>query len=196
MNRKPSNAPVTFDLQTSRDMLVKLAWQVDRLIEAKTREVYIAINAALTAWHLHDWVWVAIERSADLRLHFGKEAGISPQKLRKAEFAEWLVKTNPDLAICQVMATSAKHVGFQGGDFTTVASVKSAFASRIDDVPDFDSLISVDALTYREWELKVVVGDKREPVIHLFERIRDFWTATIYNNRIDDSSIGEQPPVL
>lgn len=198
-SRTPTRATVTFEEQNSRSMLEKLRWEHRQLSNGKlTRagRVNMAINCAGTAWHLHEWVWKGLKRRPELRLKYATEAGETYQDFTAKKFGAWLATTRPDLDICRVIATSAKHVGFDGGpqNLSTVVSCAAAIGPTVDNWPEWDAVRDLDAGIYTEWTPKIVVGDRREPAVDLFVRVISFWTAMIYGENIDDSSIGEQPP--
>src|ERR1700738_2061197 len=59
----------TFGTTSCRDMLAKLAREVSRPEAAKALEDAAdhGTNAAVTAWHLVDWIWVTIKQDQQLR---------------------------------------------------------------------------------------------------------------------------------
>lgn len=189
MGRRKSGDRITFDIRNSRDMLEKLRWECDQLRRtAADREalVHHALNAAWTAWHIHDWVWAAVSRDPVLRARFAKQAGIAPQKFDQEAFAGWLVKDKPDLDLCRIIATSAKHVGAEIGpvEIQTTVSVVTNVVGKIDDVQDFDALKDLDSLATDEWVPKLIIGDQRIRAVDVFERVIGYWTQLIYSNHI------------
>src|SRR5713101_4773830 len=105
-------APNAFGLQSSRDMLMKLQRDFDRLARSSEPWDHIdhGLNVAMTAWHLVDWVWAEIKRSPD-RLG---ELGI--QGKGKDGFKDYVLNACPELRYCQIIATSAKHLGYEMTD--------------------------------------------------------------------------------
>src|SRR5262245_23870589 len=64
--REPQRTPPkTFAMQSSRDVLEKLRREIDRLAGPIIRQDIVdnGLNAAMTAWHLTDWVWREIQGS-------------------------------------------------------------------------------------------------------------------------------------
>src|SRR6516162_6062281 len=58
--REPQDTPPkTLAMNSSRDMLEKLRREIDRLAGSIIRQEIVdhGLNAAMTAWHLTDWVW-------------------------------------------------------------------------------------------------------------------------------------------
>src|SRR5262249_27920023 len=56
--------------QSSRDMLEKLRREIDRLAGSIIRQDIVdnGLNAAMTAWHLTDWVWKKFKARRDALL--------------------------------------------------------------------------------------------------------------------------------
>ena len=68
-----------------------------------------AINGAFTAWHIHDWVWVAKFRDDPAaRISIG----INESDLRdaKREFQKYITDECVALALCQDVTNGIKHV--------------------------------------------------------------------------------------
>lgn len=171
-------------------MVEKLRWEFEALSRASTdREarVFCTLNCAWTAWHIHDWAWVAIENQPLLRTKMARTACVAPQRFDKDAFARWLAESHRDLDLCRIIATSAKHVGVEVGarEVDTTVSAVSNFAGTIDAVPDFDALDDFDLLRTTEWTPKIIVDGIRIPAIDLFERVLGFWTSFIWENQID-----------
>src|SRR5262249_17111340 len=64
--REPQRTPPkTLAINSSRDMLEKLSREIDRLAGSIIRQHIVdhGLNAAMTAWHLTDWVWREIHSS-------------------------------------------------------------------------------------------------------------------------------------
>jgi hypothetical protein len=59
----------TFGITSCREMLAKLGREISHLETAKTLEDAAdhGTNAAVTAWHLGDWIWVTIKQDPQLR---------------------------------------------------------------------------------------------------------------------------------
>jgi hypothetical protein len=86
-----------FGLLTPRDLLSKLLWEIECLADPSSSleiESYRCFNAAVTAWHLTDWVWQA---------HHQNEYGTV------AKFQEWVRRQSKELGICDQLANGSKH---------------------------------------------------------------------------------------
>ena len=122
-----STRKLSFDIDSAREQLDKMIRESRRLEAADnpTDKSDHAINAAMTGWHLHEWVWAEvkeIERSdpftseqldpdtqeqlrlqleqrkrnlAALRVEIGKEVGVKPAAVGKAQFGQFMAKRNP-----------------------------------------------------------------------------------------------------
>jgi hypothetical protein len=93
----------TFALENCRDLLNKLEREVDRLRAARahndiTTMIDTAFNAAVTAWHLCDWVFgdMTIEQREKLKVRDLSEF----QEMARREYA---------LHVCRQIATASKH---------------------------------------------------------------------------------------
>ena len=107
----------TFDIRTSRDMLDKLSREIKRLETTDNREdaADLCFNAAVTAWHLHDWVWKDIKDNWPVRARIAKAAEI-PGKFKKRDWMTFLRSKKaecPALRYCRIIATASKHGGVE-----------------------------------------------------------------------------------
>ena len=70
----------TFDIENPRDMLDKLLREIKRLECTDDREQAAdhCFNAAVTAWHIHDWIWREAEANADLKEKLAELAEFTP----------------------------------------------------------------------------------------------------------------------
>lgn len=102
----------TFDLKSCRDLVEKLAREIDRMRDHPTRDDLTdhAVNFAITGWHLTDWVWNAICRHPDKLAAIARGDGLRPSELRSCEDFKRYVRSKPGLAVCHDIATAAKHV--------------------------------------------------------------------------------------
>lgn len=96
----PDQPRKTFHISTPRDMLRKLEWDIKQLVAISPFTLehhYQAMNCAVTAWQMGDWVHAAL--STGQRAQFA-----SPRKFRDHVRAKcrWL-------SICRELADAAKH---------------------------------------------------------------------------------------
>ena len=97
----------TFRLLSEHDMFRKLRREKRRLrtvehdSDSRNDQIDAAINFALTAWHLTDWLWQ--RRKPDWDRLFGAKT--------KIEFQKELRRRCPCLGVCDVIANAFKHGG-------------------------------------------------------------------------------------
>lgn len=115
----PEDLP-TFGIKTSHDMLNKLHWELDQLAKTEDSDhqtaAYHCFNAAVTAWHLYEWIWLDIKRDYKLRALLAREAGVPPQKFKKHHWKKFVQKRErfyPILRYCRIIATASKHGGVE-----------------------------------------------------------------------------------
>ena len=103
--------PKTLAMQSSRDMLEKLRREIDRLAGSIIRQDIVdnGLNAAMTAWHLTDWVWKEIQGSTR-RPTLTARAGAPIRELK--QFQELVQRNCAELAVCEGIAISTKHFTF------------------------------------------------------------------------------------
>jgi hypothetical protein len=60
----------------------KLERELERLASATDRDELVdyGLNAAVTAWHLTEWIWADIKHRADILVRLAREAEIGPSK--------------------------------------------------------------------------------------------------------------------
>jgi hypothetical protein len=99
----------TFNISSSRDVVEKLRWELDQLAGTQIRDTravaYRSLNAAITAWHVCDWVYDECVESKDVRERleamFRKVAGLG-------DVQAW-ARQERAISICYQIATAAKH---------------------------------------------------------------------------------------
>ena len=107
--REPQRTPPkTLAINSSRDMLEKLRREIDRLAGSIIRQEIVdhGLNAAMTAWHLTDWVWREIQASTR-RPTLTARAGAPIRELK--QFQELVKRNCAELAYCEGIAISTKH---------------------------------------------------------------------------------------
>ena len=117
-----------------------------------------AIHAALTAWHLHDWVW---------------DEQLPPVK--KSEFKEQLIRACPELGWIQDYAETAKHRGLsrQGVEVSKVepsSDVESRHPISIGDFGGFSIAIrGISPVTM------VLDSGVSHQFLDVLSRVIDYW---------------------
>ncbi len=131
--------------------------------EGRADQVDAAINFAITAWHLTDWVWG--QRKDTLREVYSVN--------NLTDFQNVMRRECPDLAVCDVIANAAKHGGA---------------AYKMKDRPDVETILVADPVandaagvellavqTDHQWSLEIEVDGKRKDPLALFNRVFLFW---------------------
>jgi hypothetical protein len=156
----------TFKMRTPDEAFKKFHREWKRFEKAEdnqeglAQQVDGAINAAIAAWHLTDWVWKF--HRAKLTKTYKVDSVSKFQAAIKAEC--------PDLAVCDIIANAAKHGG------------------KADDKPDRPELISVlhaedddsgfearQEKGEKRWRLELKVKGKSVDPVSLFSRVFLFW---------------------
>ncbi|QLL15365.1 hypothetical protein [Pseudomonas chlororaphis] len=112
----PPEAVRTFQIKTVSDMLAKLEWEIEQLQatqfsqSAKSVDIssYFAINAALTAFHVCEWIWhIGTQQQKDAWLQAAPAASKAQGKTR---FQVGLKYQCPEFGVCRAIANSFKHL--------------------------------------------------------------------------------------
>lgn len=118
-------------------------------------QIDAAINFAITAWHITDWIWKS--HKAALTEHYGE---------CKRGFQRKIKEECPDLAVCDVIANAAKHGG--------AADLRK-------DRPNLETILVahpvelVAELDKRGWSLRIEVDGKSDDPHAVFYRAFQFW---------------------
>ncbi|KGR44472.1 MULTISPECIES: hypothetical protein [Xanthomonas] len=142
-------------------MLAKLATETVDIIQRRTDEVPLRIfqsmNAASTAWHLHQWIWELA--SDEDRRTLARAFGAS--KENAVSFGEACRKHSIAITICRQIATATKHVRLEHDrDDIYAEAITSDDASE-----PMKVLYYCDGVAYEDWEV--------------FQTALDFW-ADVY----------------
>lgn len=132
-NRLP---PQTFGLDNCRDLCEKLNREFQRLETARNHEKITdhAINFAITAWHLIDWMWVIYQRDDEYFAFTGTAKKDSEKWKNLADFRKYITDREPRLRHCGLVANTAKHLELdesrwpEQGEISTPVSGKWAGA--------------------------------------------------------------------
>ena len=108
---EPTVRKETFLLIEPIDMFEKLVWehQAMRLayLKPQREQTYMALNAAMTAWHMCDWLCAAFQRAHYKRLSEHFERPIDNCKVFRRFALE-----HTSLKLCESLAVAAKHFTF------------------------------------------------------------------------------------
>ena len=161
-------------------MLDKLSRETSRLQQARTMEDATdhAINCALTAWHLADWVWVAHFRDdPTARQRIGLAACGHDRKLKR-EFNKYVADQSPELRLCEDIANGFKHVVAKpprGAKHPGASGVRTEGISKIIDgsgLRDGWGAFTVET-KYVAW-ITDDAGNQQE-ALKVYHAVREFW---------------------
>ncbi|UXA48493.1 hypothetical protein M0D44_19825 [Xanthomonas prunicola] len=108
----------------------KLTWEISELEKAQRelvspsspdafaalhRPMYIAANAATTAWHMVDWLGFHIQQQD----WWDRISDISSTPIRTQQSLEQWAKTNEDMRLCYAIALALKHVALRNKELET-----------------------------------------------------------------------------
>lgn len=93
-----------FDIRNSRDFYAKLLSDFDDFMENRDSARH-AMNCAITAHHMHDWVWNDYSKNDETTR---KRIGISKDK---NEFIKWIDANSIWFGMVQELSNGSKHFG-------------------------------------------------------------------------------------
>lgn len=106
------SASSSFGLSTAAMMAYKLYRDYQRYLNATSTDDRrdAAINGAITAWHMCEWVWVGItsfdRNNADIKAILG----IVGRPMEHGDVQDWAERECPSLTICRSVCNGSKHV--------------------------------------------------------------------------------------
>jgi len=127
-------------------------------------QVDAALNFAITAWHMTDWVW---ERKEQYPSEYFEEDS-------EHDFLNKIRVECPDLGICDVIANAAKHGGVAKQKDYRPKEVETVLVGK--PISNGGSGVELYAVEVdREWSLKIEVDGKAESVHAVLSRVFLFW---------------------
>lgn len=98
----PTGGDKRFGLKGPRDLLDKLEWELQSLDRnSDAAFAYGCFNAAVTAWHLTDWCWNAMDED--------QRSSLCGPGAKLKDFQALLRSDCRELAICDQLANGSKH---------------------------------------------------------------------------------------
>lgn len=155
-----SNMPV-FEIRTAEAFLAKLREEESDFADSAHLSERHALNAILTAYHLHEWVWAELVKGRrDLHAKWGLR-----RPVRKDSFLRFVISRCPELKDAESITNGTKHFGATA-DATPTGLHKGAFSSEFSRAFDISYL----------W---VERSGKRERAEDFIRRLAQFWTDFI-----------------
>ena len=169
--------PQTFGLESCRDLLEKLKWEIEGLETHDNSDVkgltFRAWNACVTAWHLTDWVWN--EMTTTQRATLMTSSG-SPIKT-PAEFQTQVRNECRAMHAFRQIATASKH-------WKTEKHPDPAVAAEVSLVSSTGIILGESRLDYPDWALRIELDGGSENLIDLLNQALSYWTQFIFNQGI------------
>jgi len=113
MNEAARLGLLNFRATSPSDVIEKLRRELQRIEQAsdpETAQDYV-INAFWSAWHVHRWMWDAIDVKPDLKQAVLEYRGIASYKIdNEVAFGAVLASRFMPLKICRLIATSSRYV--------------------------------------------------------------------------------------
>lgn len=176
----------TFGLNNCRDLLRKLEWEIDNYEKTPPQDLeslsFHAFNAAVTAWHIVDWVWA--DMTEEQRQSVARAWGITlSQTTSKSinQFAGTVRQKNRAINLCREIAIASKHVVNERNPDPAVNTTASATTATVVTIGG-DAVVTSDGsevVTTPTWALKVIDGGNTRPVLAVFKEALDYWTKFI-----------------
>lgn len=170
----------------------KLLWEIEQLkqeVERPSREysfnrapIYCAMNCAITAWHITDWIWhrkKSILRSEGL--------GDIPQVSSLPKLQDYFREKSFELRACYEICIGAKHMVIES--FSPSQIIESSHewqdhAFRAGDAVG-KPIVSYTAIPH------ITVGIRTNPASEVFDKCAKFWEeALLRYGLIDKKDIG------
>lgn len=162
----------TFAVSTPADLIEKLAWEIRQLESHDEADcqgaTYKALNCAVTAWHMADWVFESCDRP---RLDYlSTLAGRRISK--KVDLQNWCRASEAAVGMCQQIATATKH-----------AFVKDYPDAMLHALPQLEVRHGVDGGDV--W-LRLVISRGRDTYapVEIFWRAEAFWRRLLEQLRL------------
>lgn len=173
----PRIPPPKFPKRPRQSFLVNDASQLFRKLSAEVnlflnsqfdtmRSGHLALNIAMTAWHMNDWVY------ADMDEH-QREVAASFLGARVASYKDFVSATTAyceDLRMCQVIATASKHVEVESRPDPSLHTRFEIVDVGVDEARP--QLFTI-------WIIKS--GGSKHPAQEVFKRVHRFWEDMLSN---------------
>jgi hypothetical protein len=161
-----------------RDLLGKLAWEIEALDKAWQESAivqsYHVFNCAVTAWHLCDWTWSAMDAIQQAAIKSAMPAGT------KYPLEKFVQLERDELRICRQIAIGMKHVEVQSYPDAKVTAIAEKSIEILQSTTDPNEL----KLQHGHG---VFVWDSGKPWIasNVFRGAYDYWLAFLDRRAID-----------
>lgn len=176
---RQSDIQNVFAMHEPQHMLSKLLWEIDKLItslsvwtknEGFPEPIFIAFNAAVTAWHMTDWLWQSRPETRELlskRYSFAFNEG-TRNGLREGleAFQDAVAAESRHLYVCREVANGSKHMRKSRSDPDVSAVARWHLAI------DGAGLVKPGDLMM---SLVIIDGEHEEDASHWFIQAFGYW---------------------
>ena len=185
---KPSDIQNVFAMSEPQHMVSKLYFEILKLMdsmsvwtksEAFPEPVFIAYNAAITAWHITDWLWQSRVQTRDLlakRFKFSyNEWSRNGRRTGLEQFQKAVATDFRPLYICQEIANGSKHMRRtkSDADIKAIAEWHPA-VEAVGHVKVGDLVLS----------LNIFDGDKKWDAMNLFIKVAGYWEKLLTSEKL------------
>jgi len=164
--------PQTFGMETCRDVIEKLRWEIEQLRSASPHDaesqIHICYNAAVTAWQIADWVFLDMTEDQRNKLCLRSLSDLQAYVREQCRA----------IYLCRHLATASKHGIVERHSDSSVNATTSAADHPIE--YDDESIL----ITPPTWSMKILDQGKPLPAIVVFELALNYWTQFVYTHRI------------
>ena len=181
---KPPKSPRrVFLLATPANLFQKLNWEIRGLAEKLSSQSaddfgshldasYYAFNAAVTAWHLTDWVWTYTDVAS--KEEIADRLGLDLSKCKSSigrlkAFQEAMLQSSQALKICCEIANGSKHMEERNGS-EILASV--SWTTRHASAGELKAGDPIATFTYN---LVVRDSENEFTALEVFKSVENFW---------------------
>jgi hypothetical protein len=170
----------TFALENCHDLLRKLEWELEGLKNESPHDLdglaFRSFNAAVTAWHLADWVWkdMTQEQRDDVAAEWEE------QLKDEGNFKYALRHKDRTVALCREIATASKHVEVTRSPDPSVETIVSAVVQEPRPGASGATIVGTPTI----WVLAVNDNGQKRYIPEVIEAALDFWTRFIHRHGI------------
>lgn len=106
------SASSSFGLETAASMAHKLYRDYQRYLNAPSTDDRrdAAINGAITAWHMCEWVWTGITSYDRYSADISAFLGVVGRPMKRSDVQDWAERECPSLVDCRSICNGTKHV--------------------------------------------------------------------------------------
>lgn len=174
-----------FGLTTPRDFLAKAGREIERLrffplairggIEPRLEVADHAINAAVSLWHVTDWLARYNDPRSEALLAHAKKVTGTPKSNRYEVLSEFVQK-DAAISLCRDVCNGSKHLEFSHPQPVVSGTVNIKMTEERP-LP-MAAVMSASGSAEGRWIAKIVLEDgSRVPALEVYERALAYWQS-------------------